>query len=85
MLMLQKISLNSTGHGFHIESSGKLRCYEELDIGSTTEEDADTLSSCSQWKPRSGLGNLQHRDITFVDFEGDIIGTTFVARQPKQI
>ena len=50
MLMLQKISLNPTGHRSHIESSGKLRCYEELDIRPTTEEGADTLNSCNHVK-----------------------------------
>lgn len=37
------------------------------------------------WKPKSDLGNLQHRNVTFVEFEGDIIGAIFVTRQPKEI
>ncbi|CEG70420.1 hypothetical protein RMATCC62417_06324 [Rhizopus microsporus] len=37
------------------------------------------------WRPRSDLGNLQHQDVTFVEFEGEIIGATLIARQPKEI
>ena len=41
------------------------------------------LTIATMWRPRSDLGNLQHRDVTFVEFEGKIIGATLAARQPK--
>ncbi|KAG1175043.1 hypothetical protein G6F70_004829 [Rhizopus microsporus] len=43
------------------------------------------LTVATMWRPRSDLGNLQHRVVTFVEFEGNIIGATLVARQPKEM
>jgi hypothetical protein len=43
------------------------------------------LAIATIWWPGSYLGNLQHRDVTFVEFEGNIVGATMVARQPKEI
>ncbi|KAI8640184.1 hypothetical protein BD408DRAFT_323630, partial [Parasitella parasitica] len=38
----------------------------------------------TMWRPRSDIGTLQFRDLTFSQQEGNLIGLTIISRAPKE-
>ena len=65
-----------------------------LDWGTTDSLPLDKLQQKSlllvtmvtMWRPRSDIGRLQYRDVHFhYDITGTLVGTTVIARSPKEI
>ena len=43
------------------------------------------LAIATMWRPRSDLGSLQYRDVSFVELNDQLLGVTLIVRTPKEI
>ncbi|KAI8642311.1 hypothetical protein BD408DRAFT_318679, partial [Parasitella parasitica] len=66
----------------HVRSLGKT---EDLSFACLQQKALYLLTIATMWQPRSDIGTLQFRDITFNKKGESLLGLTIISRTPKEI